>query len=105
MCQALFVFTYQEERKKIKTDSSNALKAKLAEVNKNMPKVYITREIPEIGPKMLQEKGYEVATGPEGKTTREELLSGVKGVDAILSVLTEKIDAEVLDAAGDSLKL
>ena len=54
-----------------------------------MPKVYITREIPEIGPEMLKDKGYEVSVGPEGITTREELLSGVKGVDAILSVLTE----------------
>jgi len=70
-----------------------------------MPKVYITRQIPEVGPKMLQDKGYEVATGPEGKTSREELLAGVKGVDAILSVLTETIDAEVLDAAGDQLKV
>lgn len=31
---------------------------------------------------------------------REELLQKVKGVDALLCVLTEKIDAELLDAAG-----
>lgn len=31
---------------------------------------------------------------------RQELLQRVKGVDALLCVLTEKIDAELLDAAG-----
>lgn len=31
---------------------------------------------------------------------RRELLQKVKGVDALLCVLTEKIDAELLDAAG-----
>lgn len=70
-----------------------------------MPKVFITREIPEKGPKLLEEKGYQVTTGPEGEISRQELLAGVKGVDAILSVLTEKIDAEVLEAAGDQLKV
>lgn len=31
---------------------------------------------------------------------RKELLQKVKGVDGLLCVLTEKIDAELLDAAG-----
>ena len=31
---------------------------------------------------------------------RAELLQKVKGVDGLLCVLTEKIDAELLDAAG-----
>lgn len=31
---------------------------------------------------------------------RAELLKKVKGVDALFCVLTEKIDAELLDAAG-----
>lgn len=31
---------------------------------------------------------------------RQELLQKVKGVDGLLCVLTEKIDAELLDAAG-----
>ncbi|MCG2809362.1 MAG: D-glycerate dehydrogenase, partial [Candidatus Portnoybacteria bacterium] len=40
-----------------------------------------------------------------GSISREDLLEGVKGVDAILSVLTEKIDGEVMDAAGSQLKI
>jgi len=70
-----------------------------------MPKVFITREIPEIGPKMLRDKGYEVAIGPEAAISKEDLLKGVKGADAILSVLTEKIDKEAMDSAGAQLKV
>lgn len=70
-----------------------------------MPKIFITRQIPEKGINMLKEKGWDVAVGPEGKIPREELLEGVKGVEAILSVLTEKIDGEVMEAAGQQLKI
>lgn len=72
---------------------------------KNMPKVFITRQIPEKGNKILEDKGFEVEVGPEGAIDRKELLEKVKGVDAILSILTEKIDAEVMDAAGKQLKV
>jgi glyoxylate reductase len=37
--------------------------------------------------------------------SREELLQRVKGVDAIVCLLTETIDGEVLDAAGRQLKI
>lgn len=71
-----------------------------------MPKIFVTRKIPEAGINMLKEKGYEVVVFPEDRTiTREELKESVKGVDAILSLLTEKIDAEILDAAGPQLKI
>lgn len=36
---------------------------------------------------------------------RDELLQRVRGVNGILCLLTDKIDAEVLDAAGDSLRI
>lgn len=55
---------------------------------------------------MLKGKGYEVNVFPEDRViTREELKESVKGADAILSLLTEKIDAEILDAAGPQLKI
>lgn len=69
-------------------------------------KVFVTRQIPEAGIDMLKAKGYEVVVFPEDRAiTREELKESVKGVDAILSLLTEKIDAEILDAAGPQLKI
>ncbi|NQV00708.1 MAG: D-glycerate dehydrogenase [Parcubacteria group bacterium] len=70
-----------------------------------MPKVFITRQIPDKGINLLKDKGWDVSVGPEDKISREDLLEGVKGVDAILSVLTEKIDKEVMEAAGKQLKI
>ncbi|MDO8495701.1 MAG: D-glycerate dehydrogenase [bacterium] len=73
-----------------------------------MPKIFVTRPIPDAGIKMLQDKGYEVVVNEAAKdrvATREEVLAGVKGVDALLSVLTEKVDAEVMDAGLPTLKV
>ncbi len=70
-----------------------------------MHKIFVTRQIPDKGIKILKDKGWEVVVGPEGKIAREELLEKIKGVEAILSVLTEKIDGEVMEAAGQQLKI
>ncbi|MDZ4295944.1 MAG: D-glycerate dehydrogenase [Patescibacteria group bacterium] len=68
--------------------------------------VFVTRQIPEAGTALLKEAGHEVRVYPKGEIiSREELLEGVKGVDAVLAMLTEKIDAELLDAAGAQLKI
>jgi len=68
--------------------------------------VFITRQIPEAGIQMLSKKGFLLKVWPQKrKIGREELLKGVKGASAILSLLTEKIDEEVLDAAGKNLKI
>lgn len=56
--------------------------------------------------KLLQEKGYDVVVSSfDGVLPREELIQSVRGVDAILSLLTDKIDGEVMDAAGPQLKI
>jgi glyoxylate reductase len=71
-----------------------------------MAKVFVTRKIPEAGIKMLREKGYEVEVSDfDGVLPREKLLEKVKGADAILSLLTDKINGEVFDAAGPQLKI
>ncbi len=68
--------------------------------------IYITRRIPEIGIKMLEKQGWNIYIHPgELPPHREKLLEKVKGADAILSLLTDKIDAEVFDAAGENLKV
>lgn len=69
-------------------------------------KVFITRKIPESGPNLLRQAGFEVEISDfDGVLPREQLLKKVKGVDAILSLLTDKINGEVLDAAGPQLKI
>lgn len=68
-------------------------------------KVFVTRKILEEGLNMLRER-YDVEVSDyDGVIPREMLLEKVKGVDALLSLLTDKIDAEVMDAAGPNLKI
>ncbi len=70
-----------------------------------MAKIYVARPIPELGINLLKEK-HEVVVNPENKVlSKDELKEEVKGVDAILSLLTDKIDSEVMASAGDQLKV
>lgn len=70
-------------------------------------KIVVTREIPQSGIEHLKkafgEENITVHHGPP--MTHDELLEAVKGADGILSLLTDKIDAGVLDAAGDQLRV
>lgn len=69
------------------------------------PKVFVTRRIPEEGLRLL-EAACEVDVWPEDlPPSRDALLERVRGVEGILSMLTERIDAEVMDAAGPQLKV
>lgn len=67
----------------------------------------MTREIPQSGLAMLRKrKGVVVDIyGKDRVIKQRELLRGVRGADAILSILTDKIDADVMDAAGPQLKI
>ncbi len=63
------------------------------------PKVFITRQIPEKGIEMIKEY-YDVEVWPEyTPPPREVLLEKVKDIDALVSLLTDKIDCELLDNA------
>jgi glyoxylate reductase len=66
-------------------------------------KVLVTREIPEAGLRPLE--GFDVTVLSKEPPKRDELLEAVRGAHGILSILTERIDAEVLDAAGENLKV
>lgn len=73
-----------------------------------MPKVFITRPIPNVGGEILRDKGYEVVINEAAKdraATLDELKNGAKGADAILSVLTDKITADVMDTGLPTLKI
>ncbi len=71
-----------------------------------MPRIFVTRQIPGPGLTMLHDHGYEVDVYEKDEIIpREELLKRVKGADAILSLLTDKIDEEVFAAAGKQLKV
>lgn len=61
-------------------------------------KVFVTRRIPQAGLDLL-EKEFDVTVNPDNRVlTKEEVIKGVKEADALLCLLTDEIDAEVMDA-------
>src|SRR3989338_4198645 len=62
------------------------------------PKVFVTRNIPGEGIALLK-KTCEVRVGSQNRAvSRKALLAGVRWADALLCLLTDRIDAEVFDA-------
>ncbi|XP_063311398.1 glyoxylate reductase/hydroxypyruvate reductase-like [Pelobates fuscus] len=74
---------------------------------KHLPKVYITRRIPPDGLTILKQSGScEIEQwDSDDPVPRSELLKKVSGIQGLYCLLTEKIDKELLDAAGPSLKV
>ena len=70
-----------------------------------MAKVVITGKIPAIAVERLRAEHEVLSWDEPVAISRDELLKRVKGADAIVSLLTEKVDAELLDAAGPQLKV
>ena len=69
------------------------------------PRVLVTRLIPEVGlRRIVQECQAEVWEEPL-PPPRDVLLEKIAGCEGILSLLTERIDAELMDAAGPQLKV
>lgn len=64
------------------------------------PKVFVTRRIPEAGLELLRDH-FEVALNIEDRPlTRTEFLAAIIDAEAVLCLLTEKVDAEVMEAAA-----
>lgn len=70
-----------------------------------MAKVVITGRIPQSAVDALKAEHDVEAWDSDEQITTEQLTTRVAGADAIVSLLTEKIDGAVLDAAGDQLKV
>ena len=65
-------------------------------------KIFVTRKIPDIGIKMLCDKGYTVDVYPKDRImSQKELIKTLKkgSYDGVVSLLTDKIDAAVYDSA------
>ena len=70
--------------------------------------VYVTRRIPDAGLDRLRAAVERVDMNEEDRAlSAEELLTAVRGrdVDAIVCLLTDRMDAAVMDAAGPRLKV
>lgn len=71
-----------------------------------MNRVFVTRRIPENGPELLNEAGLEVDLhDSELAPSRDELLARAAGVDAVITLMSDRVDDEFLDAAGDGLRI
>ena len=69
-------------------------------------KVFVTRRLPPPAVELLQrECDVRVYENEERAIPRAQLLEAVKGCHGLLTLLTERIDAEVLDAAGPQLRV
>ena len=70
-----------------------------------MPRTLVTRKLPSsVIAKLEAACEVDLYTGSKA-ISREELLQRVKGVDALVCLLTDTVDTVLLDAAGPQLKI
>jgi len=69
------------------------------------PRVFVARVIPSAGLDRVREAADAEVWPDELPPPREVLLQKVQGMDGLLSLLTDRVDDELLDAAGPSLKV
>jgi glyoxylate reductase len=67
-------------------------------------KIVVTGKIPEVALEKLKKSHEVISWGEETPISRDEMLKRVSGANVIVSLLTEKIDEEVLTSAGNDLK-
>ena len=68
-------------------------------------KVVITGRVPAAAVDMLAAEHDVISWESETLVSRDVLLQRVAGADAIVSLLTEKVDGELLDAAGPQVRV
>jgi glyoxylate reductase len=69
------------------------------------PRVFVTRLILESGLNLVRDFCKADIWSEELPPSRSVLLEHIRGVDGLLCLLTDKIDAEIMDAAGPGLKV
>lgn len=68
--------------------------------------VAVTRRIPDPGLPIVRSAASEVRLNEEDRVlTRPELLEIVRGCDGVLCLLTDNVDAEIMEAAGPSCRV
>jgi glyoxylate reductase len=67
--------------------------------------VFVTRRIPEAGLELLRRESADLHISPHDRpVTRAEFLRGVAGRDGVLCHLTDRVDDELLAAAGSNCR-
>lgn len=71
-----------------------------------MAKIFVSRDVPGDVLDKLKNSEHEVTVSEfDRPLNADEFLERAKGADAVLTLLTDKIDAEVIDAIGPQLKI
>jgi len=69
------------------------------------PKVFVSRIIPDDGLRPIRESCNATIWEHELPPPRADLLRAIEGCDGVLTLLTDKVDDEFLDAAGPQLRV
>ena len=69
------------------------------------PKVFLTRRILDSGLRLIEDSCQADVWPDELPPSHDEILRLVRGVDGLLCLLTDKIDTDVIEAAGFQLKV
>lgn len=75
------------------------------EVAARRPRVLVTRRIPAAELELIREAAEMDLWDGELPPPRDELLRRVAGIDGLLALLTDRVDDELLDAAGPGLRV
>ncbi len=68
------------------------------------PRVIVTRRIPTVEPRM--EELFDTVINPDDhKFSRDELIAAMQDCDVLVPCVTDRIDADMIKAAGDRMKL
>ncbi len=71
-----------------------------------MARILVTRRLPAGGTDPLVEAGHELVSRDDDQPfTHDELADAVREVDAVVCLLTDRIDEDVLAAGGDRLRV
>jgi lactate dehydrogenase-like 2-hydroxyacid dehydrogenase len=70
-----------------------------------LPRVFVSRRIPDAGLSRVTAATQADIWPDEMPPSRDELLRRVEGVDGFLSLLTDRVDDELLDRAGPGLRV
>ena len=73
--------------------------------NGGRPRVFVARRIPDEGLAIVTDACDADVWPDELPPPRPELLRRVAGCDGILTLLTDRVDDELLDAAGPGLRV
>ncbi len=81
--------------------NSHLMEAKIM----SRPRVFVAREIPEVGLKRLAEQCEVDVWRGELPQSREVLLEKIQGCAGVITMLSEEVNAEFLETAGPQLKV